>query len=52
VNSHALSNEAYTEHELTEAIRSAGFRDVERYSSLGGKTVAGNEDLPVVVARS
>jgi hypothetical protein len=52
VSSHALSNEAYTEQELIDAVRSAGFQDVERFSSLGGKAVAGQEDLPVVVARS
>jgi SAM-dependent methyltransferase len=52
VSSHALSNEAYTEQELVDAVRSAGFQDVERFSSLGGKAVAGKEDLPVVVARS
>jgi SAM-dependent methyltransferase len=50
-SSYALTNEAYTEHELTDALRSAGFQDVERFSSLSGNTVAGEEDLPVVVAR-
>ena len=52
VANEALSNEAYTEQELIDAIRSAGFQDVERFSSLSGKAVAGKEDLPVVVARS
>ena len=52
VSSYALSNEAYTEQELTEALRSAGFKDVERFPSLTGTTVAGDKDLPVVVARS
>ena len=50
-SSYALSNEAYAEDELTDALRSAGFQDVERFSSLSGRTVAGDEDLPVVVAR-
>jgi SAM-dependent methyltransferase len=52
VSSYALSNEAYTEHELTDALRVAGFKAVERFPSLSGKAVAGDEDLPVVVARS
>jgi SAM-dependent methyltransferase len=52
VSSYALSNEAYAEHELTDALRLAGFKDVERFPSLSGKAVAGEQDLPVVVARS
>ena len=52
VSSYALSNEAYTEHELTEALLLAGFKDVERFPSLSGDGVAGEQDLPVVVARS
>jgi len=51
VSSYALSNEAYTERELTDSLRSAGFQVVERFPSLSGKTVAGEKDLPVVVAR-
>jgi SAM-dependent methyltransferase len=51
VSSHALSNEAYTEEELAEALRSAGFRGVERFASLSGEAAAGDDDLPVVVAR-
>ena len=51
VTSYALSNEAYTEPELTAALRSAGFKDVERFPSLTGKAESGDEDLPVVVAR-
>ena len=51
VSSHALSNEAYTEDELAEALRSVGFRNAERFASLRGNAVAGEEDLPVVVAR-
>ncbi len=52
VASYALSNEAYTEHELTDALRLAGFSVVEGFPSLSGKAVAGEEDLPVIVARS
>jgi SAM-dependent methyltransferase len=51
VSRYALSNEAYAEDELAETLRSAGFGDVERFASLRGNTVAGEEDLPVVVAR-
>ena len=51
VSRHALSNEAYTEQEFSDALRLAGFRDVERFPSLSGKAVAGEQDLPVVVAR-
>ena len=51
VSSYALSNEAYTEHELTDVLRLAGFKDVKRFPSLSGIAVAGEEDLPVVVAR-
>jgi cyclopropane fatty-acyl-phospholipid synthase-like methyltransferase len=52
VSSYALSNEAYTENELTDALRLAGFKDVERFPSLSGTAAAGEQDLPVVVARS
>ena len=52
VSCHALSNEAYTEQELDRALRSAGFKDVERFPSLTGKIVDPDQDLPVVVARS
>jgi SAM-dependent methyltransferase len=52
VSSYALSNEAYTEQELIDALRSAGFKDMERFPSLNAQTVAGKEDLPVVVARN
>lgn len=52
VSSYALSNEAYTEAELTDALRLAGFQGVERFPSLSGKAVTGEKDLPVVVARS
>jgi SAM-dependent methyltransferase len=52
VSRHALSNEAYSEQELDDALRSAGFEDVERFPSLTGAAVAGDGDLPVVLARS
>lgn len=51
VSSYALSNEAYTEHELDVALRTAGFDAVERHPSLSGTTVVADPDLPVVVAR-
>jgi SAM-dependent methyltransferase len=52
VSTYALSNEAYTEDELTDTLRLAGFKDVERFPSLSGTAAAGEPDLPVVVARS
>jgi SAM-dependent methyltransferase len=52
VSSFALSNEAYTEQELTDALRHAGFKAVDWFPSLTGKEVAGDKDLPVIVARS
>jgi len=52
VSSNALSNEAYTEHELKDAMQSAGFTDVERYPSLTGDAITGDEALSVVVARN
>lgn len=51
VSNYALSNEAYTEEELDEALRSAGFGEIQRYPSLRGKAAIGETDLPVVVAR-
>ena len=52
VSSYALSNEAYTEEELHDALHTAGFGEVQSYPSLTGSAVAGEEaDLPVVVAR-
>ncbi len=47
----ALSNEAYADRELIEAALSAGFKDVAKFSSLSGDAVAGDENLPVMVAR-
>jgi len=46
-----LSNEAYTEEELDDALRTAGFAEVQSFPSLSGKAVSGEADLPVVVAR-
>ena len=51
VSCYALSNEAYTEHQLTDALQSAGFRNVEMFPSLCGEVVDADHDLPVVVAR-
>jgi hypothetical protein len=51
VSSYALSNEAYTEEELDDALREAGFGEVQRFPSMSGETVPGEADLPVVVAR-
>ena len=51
VNRHALSNEAYTEQEFGDALRTAGFGDLEWSPSLTGETVSEDQDLPVVVAR-
>jgi len=50
VTSYALTNEAYSDDELTTALRSAGFDDVGWYPSLGARA-AGDEPFPVVVAR-
>jgi SAM-dependent methyltransferase len=51
VSSYALSNEAYTEQELDETLRTAGFADVQRFPSLSGESAPGTVALPVVVAR-
>ena len=51
VSSYALSNEAYSEQELSGALGMAGFKDVHSFSSLSGDTAAGDADLPVFVAR-
>ncbi len=51
VSNYALSNEAYTEDELTAVLLSAGFTQVERFASLSGAAVAGEQDLPVILAR-
>ncbi len=52
VSTYALSNETYTEHEFEEVLLLAGFNNIERIPSLVGESVAGAEDLPVLVARS
>jgi len=51
VSSYALSNEAYTEEELDDALRTAGFGEVQSFPSLSGKAVSEEADLPIVVAR-
>ncbi len=51
VSSYALSNEAYTEEELHDALHSAGFGEVQSFPSLSGKVPPGGPDLPVLVAR-
>jgi len=51
VSSYALSNEAYTEEGLDDALRAAGFGEVQSFPSLNGKAVSEETDLPVVVAR-
>jgi SAM-dependent methyltransferase len=51
VGTYALSNEAYTEEELNDALHAAGFGEVQRFPSLTGLAVGGDADLPVVVAR-
>jgi SAM-dependent methyltransferase len=50
VSSFALSNEAWADEDLDDALRAAGFAEVRRYPSLSGKAVSGEADLPVVVA--
>ncbi len=52
VSCHSLSNEAYSELELADTLRMAGFAGVESFPSLSGKVTAEEEDLPVVVART
>ncbi len=51
VSSYALSNEAYSEADLSDALLSAGFRETERFPSLRGEADTEEDDLPVVVAR-
>ncbi len=51
VSSYALSNEAYSEQELNHALGLAGFKDEQRFPSLSGKSVAGDADHLVFVAR-
>jgi SAM-dependent methyltransferase len=50
VRQFALSNEAYTDKELCDALRTAGFDEVRAFASLSGQAVAEDADLPVVVA--
>jgi SAM-dependent methyltransferase len=50
VESHVLSNEAYSEAELDEALKAAGFHEIRRFPSLSGTGTEASTDLPVVVA--
>lgn len=52
VSSYALSNEAYTESDLADALSSAGFKGTESFRSLTGEACKEEADLPVLVARS
>jgi SAM-dependent methyltransferase len=52
VSTCALSNEAYTGHEMEDTLVSVGFKNVERFPSLIGFPVDEAEDLPAYVARS
>jgi SAM-dependent methyltransferase len=51
VSTYGLSNEAYGEGDLTDALGSAGFSDPQWFPSLIGESVAAKQDLPVIVAR-
>jgi hypothetical protein len=50
VNNYALSNEAYTDSELDNALQKPGFKAFKRFPSLSGHPVGGESDLPVIVA--
>ncbi len=50
VSRYALSNEAYTEEELDDALRSVGFGEMRSFPSLRGRDPSRETDLPVVVA--
>ncbi len=52
VSTYALSNEAYTEHEIEDALVSVGFNNIERFPSLSGFAVDEAQELPAYVARS
>ena len=52
VSTYALSNEAYTEHEIEDTLVSVGFNNIERFPSLSGFPVDEAQDLPTYVARS
>ena len=51
VSVYALSNEAYTEEERTDMLRSVGFNEVTTVPSLTGKAVSADSALPVVLVR-
>ena len=50
VRSYSVSNEAYTEGELINAIELAGFTDARWFPSLTGAPISKEQDLPVIVA--
>jgi SAM-dependent methyltransferase len=50
VSTCALSNEAYTEREIEDALRAVGFNNIERFPSLSGSQVDEAQDLPAYVA--
>ena len=50
VSNFALSNEAYSESELENALREQGLEAFKRFPSLSGHPVGGDSDLPVIVA--
>lgn len=52
VSNYSLSNEAYSDGEFEELLRTAGFNGVKRFPSLIGVPVVGEDDLPVWVAHS
>jgi SAM-dependent methyltransferase len=47
----ALSNEAYTEREIEDALESAGFGNIERFPSLTGAEFEDGPHLPAFTAR-
>lgn len=51
VSNYALSNEAYTDQDLGEALRASGFEAVERFPSLYGEATKRAPDLPAILAR-
>lgn len=50
VDGYALSNEAYTDRELDEVLRAAGFEGAQSFGSLDGRESATEDGFPVVVA--
>jgi SAM-dependent methyltransferase len=50
VTQYALSNEAYSDEEFDDLLRSAAFGEMRRYPSLRGDASSESSDLPVIVA--